>query len=213
MDLGDGRGLAVDAARDLRAVRAAARRADLRIAFAADTHLHADFLSGAVQLAATDGSTVLASAAGGREFPHLGLADGDEVDLGGLRLRALATPGHTPEHVSSDRPIVVVRDRDQDPDEIVWQALKIGYEQLAGELAGGMPGWTAAGHPVTTVAFLAPPNCRAGRCSTSVRTASTRPATFPVPFTSSWATSPTRMPPSESRAVRWSSCAGTANAR
>ncbi len=100
VDLGDGRGLVVDAARDLRAVRAAAARAGLRIAYAADTHLHADFLSGAVQLAATDGVTVLASAAGGRRFPHTGLADGDEVDLGGLRLRALATPGHTPEHLS-----------------------------------------------------------------------------------------------------------------
>jgi hydroxyacylglutathione hydrolase len=100
VDLGAGRGLAVDAARDLRALRAAAALAGLRIAYAADTHLHADFLSGAVQLAATDGATVLASATGGREFPHTGLADGDEVDLGGLRLRALATPGHTPEHAA-----------------------------------------------------------------------------------------------------------------
>ncbi len=47
-----------------------------RIAYAADTHLHADFLSGAVQLAADDGATVLASAAGDREFPHRGLSDG-----------------------------------------------------------------------------------------------------------------------------------------
>ena len=46
VDLGDGRALAVDMARDLRAARAAADRHGLRIAFAADTHLHADFLSG-----------------------------------------------------------------------------------------------------------------------------------------------------------------------
>jgi rhodanese-related sulfurtransferase/glyoxylase-like metal-dependent hydrolase (beta-lactamase superfamily II) len=70
------------------------------VAFAADTHLHADFLSGAMQLAAVDGARVLASAAGGREFDHHGLHDGDEVDLGGLTLRALATPGHTAEHLS-----------------------------------------------------------------------------------------------------------------
>ena len=44
--LGDGRALAVDVPRDLRAVRAAAGRRGLKIAFAADTHLHADFLSG-----------------------------------------------------------------------------------------------------------------------------------------------------------------------
>jgi hydroxyacylglutathione hydrolase len=100
VDLGDGRALAVDASRDLRALWAEAERRGLRIAYAADTHLHADFLSGAVQLAAEDGAAVLASRAGQREFPHRGLADGDEVDLGGLTLRTLATPGHTQEHIS-----------------------------------------------------------------------------------------------------------------
>ena len=54
----------------------------------ADTHLHADFLSGALQLAAQDGAQILASASGGRAFGHRRLADGDEVDLGGLALRA-----------------------------------------------------------------------------------------------------------------------------
>lgn len=100
VDLGDGRALAVDAGRDLRALHAAARRLGLTVAYAADTHLHADFLSGAVQLGHDTGATVLASAAGRRLFPHRGLADADEVDLGGLRLRALATPGHTDEHLS-----------------------------------------------------------------------------------------------------------------
>ncbi|MFI8893481.1 MBL fold metallo-hydrolase [Streptomyces paradoxus] len=100
LDLGDGRALAMDAGRDLRALRAAAERRRLRIAFAADTHLHADFLSGAVQLGHDTGATILASAAGRRAFDHRGLADGAEVDLGGLTLRALATPGHTDEHLS-----------------------------------------------------------------------------------------------------------------
>ena len=100
VDLGDGRALVVDVSRDLRAVHAAAAKRGLTVAFAADTHLHADFLSGAVQLAATRGTRVLASAAGDREFAHTGLRDGDEVDLGGLRLRALFTPGHTHEHLA-----------------------------------------------------------------------------------------------------------------
>ena len=100
VDLGDGRALAVDASRDLRTLRDAAAKRSLTVAYAADTHLHADFLSGAVDLAASDGATVLASAAGGREFDHVGLGDGDEVDLGGLRLRALVTPGHTDEHLA-----------------------------------------------------------------------------------------------------------------
>ena len=104
------RALAVDPSLDLRALRAEADRRDLRVGFAADTHLHADFLSGAVQLAAVDGARVLASAAGRREFAHQGLREGDEVDLGGLTLRALATPGHTGEHLSFellDGPTVV----------------------------------------------------------------------------------------------------------
>ena len=46
VDLGNGRALGVDVSRDLRAVRAAADRHSLKIAFAADTHLHADFLPG-----------------------------------------------------------------------------------------------------------------------------------------------------------------------
>ncbi|MFE6280950.1 rhodanese-like domain-containing protein [Streptomyces sp. NPDC057877] len=100
VDLGDGRALAVDASRDLRALGAAVERRGLTVAYAADTHLHADFLSGAVQLGHDHGATVLASAAGRRAFPHRPLADGDEVDLGGLTLRALATPGHTDEHLS-----------------------------------------------------------------------------------------------------------------
>ena len=111
-DLEDGRALVVDPSRDQRAMQRALSAAGLRAAFAADTHLHADFLSGVRQLSATDGATVLASAAGLRDFDHTGLRDGDEVDLGGLRLRAWATPGHTDEHLSfllldGDRPVGV----------------------------------------------------------------------------------------------------------
>jgi len=111
VDLGDGRALAVDPSRDPSPYLAAAERAGLQIAFAAETHLHADFVSGAAELAAF-GAHVLAPAAGGLELPHKGLGDGDEIDLGGLRLRALATPGHTPEHVSyllldGDRPVAL----------------------------------------------------------------------------------------------------------
>jgi hydroxyacylglutathione hydrolase len=50
----------------------------------------------------------------------------------------------------------VVRDPDQDLDEVLWQARKIGYDGLAGEVAGGMPAWVAAGLPVVTTPLLAP---------------------------------------------------------
>ena len=99
LDLGDGRALVVDPERDPAPYLAAAERRGLVIAYAAETHLHADFVSGSRELAAR-GAQVIASAGGGLQFGHRGLGDGDELDLGGLKLRALATPGHTPEHLA-----------------------------------------------------------------------------------------------------------------
>jgi len=99
LDIGDGRALVIDPERDPVPYLDAAGRRGLVIAYTAETHLHADFVSGSRELAAR-GARVIASAAGGLEFPHRGLGDGDEADLGGLTLRALATPGHTPEHVA-----------------------------------------------------------------------------------------------------------------
>ncbi|GED90267.1 hypothetical protein TNCT6_73520 [Streptomyces sp. 6-11-2] len=93
LGLGDGPALAMDAGRDLRAPYAVAERRGPHVAFAADTHPHAGFLSGAVRLGHDAGATVLASAAGHRAFAHTPPDDGDEVDLGKLTLRALATPG------------------------------------------------------------------------------------------------------------------------
>jgi hydroxyacylglutathione hydrolase len=99
VELGDRRALVVDPERDPAGYLTAARSRGLTIAYTAETHLHADFVSGSRELSAR-GVQVLAPAAGGIEFPHRGLHDGDEIDLGGLRLRALATPGHTPEHLA-----------------------------------------------------------------------------------------------------------------
>jgi hydroxyacylglutathione hydrolase len=99
VDLGNGRALVVDPPRDPRRIRAAADRAGTTIAYVAETHLHADFVSGARQLGAA-GAQVLGAAADGRQFGHRALVDGEESDLGGLRLRAMATPGHTPGHLA-----------------------------------------------------------------------------------------------------------------
>jgi hydroxyacylglutathione hydrolase len=111
VDLGDGRGLVVDPSRDPVPYLAAAERRGLRLAWTVETHLHADFVSGSRELAAM-GATVVAPAAAGLQFPHQGLGDGEELGLGGLGLRALATPGHTPEHLAyllldSPRPLVL----------------------------------------------------------------------------------------------------------
>jgi hydroxyacylglutathione hydrolase len=100
VELGDGRALVVDPARDPTPYLELARRRRLRIAYAAETHLHADFLTGSRELAAADGAQILAPRASRLGVAHHGLEDGEEVDLGGLTLRTLATPGHAPEHVS-----------------------------------------------------------------------------------------------------------------
>jgi hydroxyacylglutathione hydrolase len=97
--LGDGRALVLDPSRHPAPYLAAAERRGWTVAYAVETHLHADFVSGSRELGAL-GAAVLAPAAARLEHPGRGLDDGDDVDLEGLTLRALATPGHTPEHLS-----------------------------------------------------------------------------------------------------------------
>jgi glyoxylase-like metal-dependent hydrolase (beta-lactamase superfamily II)/rhodanese-related sulfurtransferase len=98
VDLGDGQALVIDPTRDISGYAQAAEAQRLRLTRTLETHLHADFVSGSRELARL-GASVLAPAGAAVEFPHRGLSDGDEVDLGGLTLRAIATPGHTPEHL------------------------------------------------------------------------------------------------------------------
>lgn len=99
VDLGDGGALVVDPQRDPRPYLATLERHGLVARFVAETHLHADFVSGAREQSAR-GAQLLAPAGSELTFPHRALADGDEIDLGGLVLQAIATPGHTPEHLA-----------------------------------------------------------------------------------------------------------------
>jgi hydroxyacylglutathione hydrolase len=99
VELSEGRAMAVDPGRDPAPWLELAGRHRLRLAYTAETHLHADFVSGSRELAA-HGAQVLAARAAGLAFEHRGLDDGDELDLGGLTLRAVASPGHTPEHLA-----------------------------------------------------------------------------------------------------------------
>ena len=90
----------IDPRRDIDAYLDWARERDLRVTAILETHVHADFVSGARELAAATGATVYASRLGDTEFPHVPLDDGDDVRVGNLRLRAIWTPGHTPEHLA-----------------------------------------------------------------------------------------------------------------
>lgn len=99
VDLGDGRALVVDPARHPARYLAEAERGSLEVAFAVETHLHADFVSGARELGAL-GASLLVPGDAHHGFEVRGLVDGQDVDLGGLTLRAIGTPGHTPEHLA-----------------------------------------------------------------------------------------------------------------
>ena len=110
VDLGDGRALVVDPSLDLRAVDALAARRGLRIAYAAETHLHADFLSGALRaVAPRRGSRRSARRPAARRFEHLPARRRGRGRSGWADAARLATPGHTDEHLSyllvdGDRP-------------------------------------------------------------------------------------------------------------
>jgi hydroxyacylglutathione hydrolase len=100
VDLGDNRALVVDPTRDVSSYERHSEYHGLDLAYSLETHLHADFVSGSREMARL-GATVLAPRAGGTEFPHRGLDEGEEIDVGGLTIRALGTPGHTPEHLAN----------------------------------------------------------------------------------------------------------------
>jgi hydroxyacylglutathione hydrolase len=90
----------IDPRRDVEVYEAWAAARGLRISAILETHVHADFVSGAPELARRTGAPVYAGRLGASEFPHVAVDDGDEVAVGALILRALWTPGHTPEHIA-----------------------------------------------------------------------------------------------------------------
>ena len=65
-----------------------------------ETHNHADHVSGHGRLAAATGAAIRISAEAGAAYEHEPLRDGDRVEVGGVRISALATPGHRPEHMA-----------------------------------------------------------------------------------------------------------------
>ncbi len=99
-DPGAGVAAVVDPQRDIQPYLDAAQRLGCRITLALETHLHNDFVSGARRLADERGATVVASALAKLAFPHRAVKEGDVVEVGPIRVEALATPGHTPEHLS-----------------------------------------------------------------------------------------------------------------
>jgi hydroxyacylglutathione hydrolase len=95
----EGEAAVVDPQRDVDIYLKAAAERNLKIRHIFETHLHADFVSGHKELAARTAATIYIGAQAKAEFPHVPLTDGFEVRIGAVRIRALETPGHTPESV------------------------------------------------------------------------------------------------------------------
>jgi hydroxyacylglutathione hydrolase len=118
-----GEALVVDPARDVAQYVETAAREGLRVTHVTETHIHADFVSGARELAAATGARLLLSAEGGAEWQYAYAAqdgatllrDGDVIQVGNVRVEVMHTPGHTPEHLcfvvtdtaAADRPMGV----------------------------------------------------------------------------------------------------------
>lgn len=130
--LGDektGQALVFDPRRDVEVYTGAARAQGLRIAYAADSHGHNDYLSGLSELAAREPELqVWGSATGGLGYAHRPLKDGEVIEIGDVGIEVLHTPGHTPEHLS-----LLIYDRSASAD--IPTLLLSGGALLVGDLA------------------------------------------------------------------------------
>ncbi|MDB4880073.1 MAG: Zn-dependent hydrolase [Gemmatimonadetes bacterium] len=103
-----GEAVVVDPNRDVEQYVDAAAREGLRVTHVTETHIHADFVSGARELARRTGAQLLLSGEGGDDWTYAFAADagarllrdGNHFMVGNIRLDVVHTPGHTPEHVS-----------------------------------------------------------------------------------------------------------------
>jgi glyoxylase-like metal-dependent hydrolase (beta-lactamase superfamily II)/rhodanese-related sulfurtransferase len=89
----------IDPQRDVDLYVEAAAQKGWKIGHIIETHVHADFVSGHLELAERTGARIYAGAGSGARFPHVAVVDGDEVRFGQCRLRFLQTPGHTLESI------------------------------------------------------------------------------------------------------------------
>jgi len=90
----------IDPRRDIEIYLHRARQLGLRLTHAIETHIHADFVSGARELQASLNIPVVGGSSQDYQFDYNPMAEGDTLSLGKITLRALHTPGHTPEHIS-----------------------------------------------------------------------------------------------------------------
>lgn len=90
----------VDPQRDVEQYLKEAKANNQQIKYVIETHLHADFVSGHIELASKTGAAIVFGASANAEFEHLAVKDGDVLTIGSVKLKILETPGHTPEGIS-----------------------------------------------------------------------------------------------------------------
>ncbi len=99
--LGSGEEAAIiDPQRDVDQYLAEAEANGQRIKYVIETHSHADFVSGHIELAKRTGAQIIFGERAATAFPALKVKDGDELTLGDVKLRFVETPGHTPEGIT-----------------------------------------------------------------------------------------------------------------
>ena len=89
----------IDPRRDVDIYINEARELGVTITHILETHLHADFVSGHMDLAARTGARIYAPRSGHCKFEHVAVSEGDSIDIEDMRLDVVETPGHTPEHI------------------------------------------------------------------------------------------------------------------
>ncbi len=100
LDTQSGEVAVVDPRRDVDVYQQAAQRAQARITYILETHIHNDYITGSRELAARTGATIVASALDPLHYEFQPVREGERFNVGSLDFHVLATPGHTPEHVS-----------------------------------------------------------------------------------------------------------------
>lgn len=122
-----GEALVLDVRRDVDDYFAAARDRGLRIAYAADTHQHNDYLTGICELPARSDVQLLAGARAELGYPVRPMEDGDRLEMGEVVFEVVHTPGHTPEHIS-----LLVTDRSRGDEPAIFLS---GGALLVGDVA------------------------------------------------------------------------------
>ncbi|HEX7736156.1 MAG TPA: MBL fold metallo-hydrolase [Ktedonobacteraceae bacterium] len=95
-----GQAAVVDPRRDGEVYLEAASRSGASVTHILETHVHNDYVTGARELAARTGATIVASSEAHLAYPHQPVRDGETFRVGELHFEVMSTPGHTPEHVS-----------------------------------------------------------------------------------------------------------------